>query len=115
MHGTDIGASGIDVLTVYLIREEVEVVFLDKVANLVHLPAGIEISGRVVGVADQDGACALVDKLFELLDLRQGEAFFYRSGNGTYLGTCRDGECHIVSIGRFGHDDLVARIEAAHE
>ena len=115
VHRTDIRTAGIDILTVNLIREEIEVVLLHQVTNLIHLSAGIEIARRVVRVADQNGTGALIDKLLKLLYLRQGETFFYRCGDGTDLGTRRDGKRHIVSVSRFWYDNLVARVEAAHE
>ena len=115
VHRTDIRTAGIDILTVNLIREEIEVVLLHQVTNLIHLSAGIEIARRVVRVADQNGTGALIDQLLKLLHLRQGETFFYRCGDGTDLGTRRDGKRHIVSVSRFWYDNLVARVEAAHE
>ena len=115
VHRTDIRTACIDILTVNLIREEIEVVLLHQVTYLIHLSAGIEIARRVVWITDQDGTCALIDKLLKLLYLRQGETFFYRCGNGTDLGTRRDGKRHIVSVSWFWYDNLVARVEAAHE
>ena len=115
MHRTDVRAAGVDILTVNLIREEVEIVLLHQVANLVHLSAGIEIAGRVVRVTDQDGTGALIDEFLKLLHLRQGETFLDGSGDGTDLGTRRDGERHIVSVCRFWHDDLVSWVQATHE
>ena len=115
VHRTDIRTAGVDILTVNLIREEIEVVLLYQVANLIHLSAGIEIACRVVWVTNQDGTGALIDKLLKLLHLRQGETFFYRCSDGTDLGTRRDGKRHIVSVSWFWHDNLVARVEAAHE
>ena len=115
VHRTDIRTAGIDILTVNLIREEIEVVLLHQVADLVHLSAGIEIARRVVWITNQDGTCALIDQLLKLLYLRQGETFFYRCGYGTDFGTRRDGKRHIVSVSWFWYDNLVARVEAAHE
>ena len=45
--------------------------FLHQVPDLVHLSAGVEVAGGVVGVANQDRARAIVDEFFKLFDFRQ--------------------------------------------
>ena len=67
MTSGDIGGACVDEFTIHLIREEVEVILLHEVANLVHLATSIEVTRRIVGVTDEDGACALVDEFFKLL------------------------------------------------
>ena len=67
----DVGRAGVDVFAVDLIREKIQVVLFHQVAYLVHLPAGVQIACRIVGVAYHYGARMLVDKLLELLHLRQ--------------------------------------------
>ena len=47
--------------------------FLNDVPYLIHLASGIEISGRIVRVADKDRLGPLGDELFELLYRRKGE------------------------------------------
>ena len=115
MAGADIGTSCIDKFTIDLVGEEIQVVFLHQITYLVHLTARVEVARGIVGIADEDSACTLVDELFELLHLRQREAFFYSGGDGTNDCSCRDGKCHIVGIGRFGHDNLVARIQTGQK
>ena len=115
MAGRDIGRSCVDIFAVHLIGEEIQVVFLDQITDLVHLAAGIEITCRVVRVADHDGTGALVDQLLELLHLRQRETFLDGGGDGTNLGTRRDGEGHIVGICRLWHDDLITWVQTRKE
>ena len=71
MAGRDIGRSCVDILTIHLVGEEIQVVFLHEVADLVHLTTGIEIACGVVGIADHDSTGALVDQLLKLLHLGQ--------------------------------------------
>ena len=115
MHGADVGRAGVDVLTINLVGEEVEVVLLDQVAYLVHLAAGIEITCGVVGVADKYGAGTLVDEFLEPLDTGQCKSFLYGGGDGADGGTCRHSKGHIVGIGGLGDDNLVAGIEGTHK
>ena len=115
MAGRDIGRPRIDEFAVDFVRKEKKVVALHQIADLHHLAARIEVPRRVVGVADQDAARAVVDKLLELLDRRQREAVLDRGGDRPDHGAGRYGESHVVGVGRFGYDDLVARIEARHE
>ena len=115
MASGNIGRTGINVFTINLIGKEIEVVFLHKVTDLLHLTTRIKITRRVVGIANHDGARAVVDEFFKFLHLRQGETFLDRCGDGANLGTGRNGKRHIVGISWFGYDNLVARIEARHE
>ena len=89
--------------------------FLDEVAYLVHLFLRVEIARRVVGVADEYSFGAGCDELLEFLDGGQREALVDRRWDSHDFGACRDGECHIVGVGGFGHDDFVAGVEACHE
>ena len=111
----DVGRTRIDEFAVDLVREEEQVVFLDQIADLVHLPPRIEVTRRVVGVADQDAARAFVDQFLELLDRGQREAVLDRRYHRADHRSGRDREGHVVGIGRFGDDDLVARVETRHE
>ena len=115
MTSRNIWRTGINVFTIHLIGEEIQVVFLYKVTNLVHFTTGIEITGRVVRITDQDGLGAFIDQLLKLFHLRKGETFFDGSGNGTDNRTRRNGKSHIVGIGRFRHDDFIPRIQATQE
>ena len=115
MASRDIWRTGINVFTIHLIGEEIQVIFLYKVTNLVHFTTGIEITGRIVRITDQDGLGAFIDQLLELFHFRKGETFFDGSGNGTDYRTRRDGKGHIVGIGRFRHDDFIPRVQATQE
>ena len=97
------------------VGEKVQVVFLHQIPDPVHLFLRIEITGRVVGIADQDGLRALVDEFLELLHLGQAETFLNGRRDGPDHSTGRNGEGHVVRIGRFRDDDLVARVQAAQE
>ena len=63
----NIRRTGIDELSVHLVGEKIESVLLHYVTELIHLAAGIEISCRVVWVADEDGLGALGDEFLEFL------------------------------------------------
>ena len=115
MAGADIGRTGVDELAIDLVGEEIEIVLLHKVANLIHLATGVEVARRVVGVTYKYRARALINEFFELLHLGQREALFDGRRDGAYDGAGRDGKCHIVGIGRFWHDNLVARVQAREE
>ena len=115
MAGRNIGRTGIDELAVNLVGEEEKIVFLHQIADALHLLAGVEVARGVVGVADQDAARALVDQFFELRDVGQRKTLFDRRDDRTDHGARRDGESHIVGVGRFGHDDFVAGVQARHE
>ena len=115
MAGRDVGRSRVDVLAIHLVGEKIKVVFLHQVANLVHLASGVEIARGVVGIANQYGPCSVVDQLFELLHFGQRETLLDGGGNGSDFGTGRDGKRHVVGIGRLGHYNLIAGIEAAQE
>ena len=115
MHRRNVRRAGVDELAVDLVGKQVEVIFLYQIAYLVHLLLGIEVARRVVRVADEDGLRVFVNQLLELLHLRQAETFFDGRGDRTDYRSRRDGEGHIVRIGRFRDYYLVARIKTAHE
>lgn len=111
----DVGGAGVDELAIDLVGEKVEVVFLHEVAYLVHLAARVEVARGIVGVADEYGSGVLVDEGLKLLHLGQREAFLDGGGNGANLGSRADGKGHVVGIGGFGHDNLIAGVEATHK
>ena len=112
MAGRDVWRTGVDILSVDFVGEEIEVVFLYQVAYLVHLAACVKIARGVVRVANHYRTGALVDQFLELFDLRKRETFVYRGGNGAYLCPCRDGKSHVVGVCRLGNDAFVARVQA---
>ena len=89
--------------------------FLHQIAQLIHLFARIEITRRVIGVADEDTFCARTDHLLEVVDGRQGKALIDGAHDGFDDGARGDGKRHIIGIRRFGHDNLIAGIEAGEE
>ena len=115
MARADIRRTGVDIFAIDLVGEEVKVVLLHEVAYLVHLAAGVEIARGVVGIADHDGTCAVVDELLKLLHLWQREAFLYSSSYGTYARARGDGKRHVVGVGWLGDDNLVARVKTRHK
>ena len=115
MAGRDVGRTRVDVLTIDLVGEEIEVVLLHDVAYLVHLAAGVEVARGVVGVTYQDGLGAFVDELLELLHLGQRETFLNGGCHGADDRPCRDGKGHVVGVCGFGHDDFVSRVQTAQE
>ena len=115
MAGRDVRRTCIDELAVNLVGEEIQIVFLYKVANLIHLSASVEITRRIVRVADEDGACTLVYQLLKLIYLRKAEALVDSRCNGAYHRSGRDGKRHVVGICWLWHDNLVARIKARKE
>ena len=115
MAGRDVGRPRVDEFAVDLVREEEEVVALHQVADAVHLLARVEVSGGVVGVANQDAARALVDEPLEFGDVGQRKALLDGRNDGADDRTGRDGKGHVVGIGRLGDDDFVARVEARHK
>ena len=76
---------------------------------------GVEVTCRVVRVADHDGLCLRGDDLLELLDGRKGEAVLNSGHDGLHSHAAGDGETVVVGVERFGDDDFVARVEAAVE
>ena len=114
MAGRDIRRLGVDELAVYLIRDEVEVVFLHEVTNLTHLLLGVQVARRVIGVADKNRPCLRRDLLLKLLHRWQFKAVLDIGLHGLHHRACRDSERHVVGVRRVGHDDFIARVEATH-
>ena len=115
VHRGDIRRARVDELAVHLVGEEVQVVFLDQVADAVHLALGVQVARGVVGVADKDGLRALVDQFLELFHLGEAETFLDGGDDGADHGAGGDGERHVVRVRRFRDDDLVAGVQAAQE
>ena len=107
--------TGVYELTINLIREEIEVVFLYKVAYTVHLVAGVEVTCRVVRVADEYASCTFVDEFLEAFHRWQCKRLVncrtYRADNSS--GRYR--KCHVVGICRFWNDNLIAGVKASEE
>ena len=111
----DIRRTGVDIFTINLIREKIEVVFLHEVTNLVHLTACIEITRRIVRVTYHDCTCTRIDKFLKLLYLRKRETLVYCRSNSTDLCSCRNGKSHVVGVCRLWNDNLVTRVKTSHK
>ena len=114
MAGGDVGALGVDELSIDFVGKEVEVVFLHEVAQLQHLFLGIEIARGVVGVADEDGARLVGDLFLKLLHGWEFESVLNACLDGLDHGATGDGKRHVVGITGVGNDDFVSRVEACH-
>ena len=115
MASRNIRRASVDVLTIHLVGEEIQVVFLHQVANLVHFAACVQVASWVVGVTYHYSACALINQLLEFLYLGERETLLDGSGNSADFGSCRNGKGHIVGVSRLWYDNLIARIQAAQE
>ena len=115
MAGADIRRACVDILAIHLIGKQVQVVFFHQITYLIHLTTRVKIARWVIGIADKNALCTLVYQFFELLYLGQRKAFFNRCGDGSDGCTRRNGEGHIVSVSRFGNDNLVARVQTGHK
>ena len=115
MTGTGIGRTCVDILAIYLVGEQVKVVFLHQIAYLVHFATRVKIARWVVGIADKDALCALVYQFFKLFHIGQRKAILYGCGHGSDGCTHRYGKGHVVGVGRFGYNDFIAGVQAGHE
>ena len=111
----DVWRACVDEFPVYFVGEEIEVVLLDDVAELVHFAARVEISCRVVRVADEDGFGALCDEFLEFFYWRECETGVNGGGDCLDDCTCRHCESHVVCVCWLRNDDLVAWVEAGEE
>ena len=115
MAGRDVRRPGIDELPVYLVRKQVQVIFLHQVADLVHLAARVQIPGRIVRIANEYGFRFLVYQRFEILNIRQRISVAYIGFDGFYLHTGLHGKRYIVGICRLGYNNVVTRIDTRRE
>ena len=115
MESRDIGSTRIAKLAIDLIREEEKVIFLHQISQLVHLFLGVKITGRIVGVTNQDGFRTRCDQLLKTLKRRQRKTFVNRRRDGLDYRTTGNGKGHVVGIGRLWHDNLITGIQAGHE
>ena len=115
MEGRNIWRTCVDKLTINLIREQIKVILLHKVTNLIHLLTRVEITCRIIRVADQNRLCALSNQLLKLLHRRKSKTVLNRRRHSLDHSTRRHSKRHIVSICRLRNDDLITRIKAGHE
>ena len=86
--------------------------FQHDVFQLLVLLLGVDITGRVVRVTDQDRLGARGDQPLELLHRRQREIVGDRRRDRLDVDARLHGEAVVVGIERLGHQHLVARVEA---
>ena len=112
MESRNIRGSTVAEFTVNLVTKQVEVVFLYQVANLVHLVAAIEVTCRVVRIADQNTFGFRGNHFLNLLDVWQVETFFNGRNygfDGRSTGNCK---CSIVGIGRFWNNNHESEVNS---
>ena len=88
---------------------------LDDFTELVHLRTRVEVSGRIVRVADKDCLCALCDEFLELFYWREGESGLDCGCNGLDYCSGRHRKCHIVGVCRLRYDDFISRVQTCEE
>ena len=86
---------------------------LHDVPYLIHLAAGVKITGRIIRIADEDGLRPVRDEFLEFLDRRKGETGLDRRRNRLDNRTCRNSKSHIIGISRFRNNDLVTRVQTS--
>ena len=87
----------------------------DNVAQAQHLLLRIQVTGRVVRIADEDGLGARGDQGLECFHIRQAESIPDIGMNGFYRRAAGQRHGLVVGIEGLGDDDLVARIQQAQE
>ena len=115
MEGRNIWRTCVDKLTINLIREQIKVILLHKVADLIHLLTRVEITCRIIRVADQNRLCALSNQLLKLLHRRKSKTSLDRRRYCLDHSSRRHRKRHIVSICRLRNDNLITRIKAGHK
>src|SRR5690554_725535 len=102
-------------LPVHLVAQQVKVVLNNQFFQLLQLLTGVQIAGRVVGVANEDGLGAGGNQLFNFGKGRQGKIAVEIGGqrNNPYAGG--RGKAVVVGVERLGHNHLVAHIQAAQK
>ena len=115
VEGRNIGRARVAELAVNLVGEQVEVVLLDQVAYLVHFLAGVQVTGRVVRVANQYALGARRNQGLETLHGRQGETVLNARHDRFDNRAGGYGKGRVVGICRLRHNDFIARVKAGHE
>ena len=88
---------------------------MNDIANTQHLLFGVQVTGRVVRIADEDSTRLVGNLFLKFLHRRQLESVLDMGLDGLDYRTARDSESHVVGVTRVGHNNLVTRIEAGHE
>ena len=92
------GLIGVAEFAVHLVGVDVEVVLAGDVAELLYLVLGVEDSGGVAGIADDDTLGPGGDVALELLDGGDGKAVVDGGGDGHELNVVYDGEGVVVRV-----------------
>ena len=107
--------SGIAELSVNFIGEEVEIMLLHHIPDFIELLIGIDGTGGIIGITDENSFGGRSDPFFKLFDGRQPESLFNRTGKADDPRPGGFGEGHIIGVGRFRENHLIARIESGEE
>ena len=110
MHAGVVGLIGVAELAVYLVGVDVEVVLACDVAELLYLVPGVEDTGGVAGVADDDALGPGGDVALELLDGGNCETVVYGCGDGHEPYVVDDGEGVVVGVERLQYYNLVVGV-----
>ena len=110
MHAGVVGLIGVAELAVYLVGVDVEVVLACDVSELFDFVLGVEDSGGVAGVADDDTLGAGGDVFLELLDGGDGEAVVDGGGDGHEFHVVDNGEGIVVGVEGLEYDDFIVGI-----
>ena len=115
MHSRHIRPAGVDELPVDLVAEQEKIVFPDDVAEPLHLFAGVEVAGGIVGVANQYRLGSRRDTFLELLYGGQSEAVLDMRPDTADDSPHRDGERHVVCVEGVGDNDFVTGTQAGQK
>ena len=97
---------------VYFVRHQVQVVPQHDIAQLRVLLFGIDVSGRVVRVADQNRFGARRNQPFEILHRRQREVVGDGRRDRLDIHARFHREAVVIGVERLGYQYLVARVQA---
>ena len=115
MTGRNIGRAGIDEFTIDLVGKKIKVILLHQITYLIHLPARIQVSRGIIGIAYQNGFRAFINQFLKFFHLGERKSFINGGRNGANNSSGRYGKSHIIGIRRFGHDDFVARVQTGQK
>ena len=85
---------------------------LHDVAKTLHLLHAVEVTGGVVGVADEDSFGLGGYRLLELVGLGKGEAVLDPRNDALYRQSRHLGEAKVIGVTGVDHDDFITGIEA---
>ena len=115
MECRDIRSPRITEFTIYLIREQEQIIFLYDITNLIHFLLCVQITGRIIRVTDQDRFGTRSDQLLKPFHRRKSKAFIDSRRNCFDHSSTGNGKRHIVCIRRFGNNNFIPRIQTSHK